>query len=598
MKTSPQLLLLVLLFIFCNSCKKDNENDTLSGGTSTASSKVTTSISGRITDESGDPVSSVIATIDGNTATTDANGIYILKNISVSEGRCVVKLEHSGFVDQYMGLHPYPGEITYANAVIFPVEGSFAFSATSGGTVSLPDGAKAVFPPDAIANSDGSIYSGSVTVKMNYINADDNNLNKKIPGSDLMATDANGESKILLSFGMMNIELYDGTGAKLNLAAGKTAELTFPVASSQLINAPATIPTWHFDTNTGLWKEEGSAVKNGNIYSCSVSHFSWWNIDLPVMGAVISGYAKSCDGSPLANINISLGGMYGAVSNSAGYYKGNVRAGIGPEPIFGSDNNSFTQTETVPTLAVGQNYIVPDLIFNGSLSTLLITGTIADCDNFPVSGLAVITSPFGYWDSQLTGTNGQFAFIVTPGITYTITVSYGGLSNQYTVTPAAVHLCDVFNIGLIPLCSSAAPGNFTFSILTSQFGNQQYMITTNHCDVSTFTQPASSKVALTSFDDASNYTSHYDLVCSNYQSGNYIWNSTNSLEFTMMMNGIPVSIISNVTGTGGNTLIATPSAGGMVEASFDGPIDIYSTQFPGGHITGYISGGYTAFRNY
>ena len=62
----------------------------------------------------------------------------------------------------------------------------------------------------------------------------------------------------------MNVELHDAAGEKLNLAAGKTAQLTFPVSSSQVSNAPATIPTWHFDTNSGLWMEEGSAVKNGN----------------------------------------------------------------------------------------------------------------------------------------------------------------------------------------------------------------------------------------------------------------------------------------------------------------------------------------------
>lgn len=601
MKTSNQLLLIIFLFVFINSCKKDNENNIPSGGSVTTSSKITTSITGRITDESGAALAGVAATVDGNTATTDANGIYILKNISVTEERCVVKLERTGFIDQYIGLHPFPGEVTYANGMMFITEGTFTFSATTGGTISLADGATAVFPANSIADSDGSIYNGSVTIKMNYINADDNNFSKKIPGRDLLATNASGESKVLKSFGMMNVELHDAAGAKLNLAAGKTAQLTFPVASSQAISAPATIPTWHFDTNSGLWIEEGSAVKNGNIYTCSVSHFSWWNCDEQFEPATIHGFVRNCDISPFANAEIVLGGQtnsWGAVTtNSSGYFKGLAAANEPPENIYAIDNNgNQTQIEIVPTLNVGQQYFVPTLYFGPTSTTLLITGTITDCDNFPVSGLAVITSPQGYWDSQLTGTNGQFAFTVTSGVTYTITVSSNGYSNQFTVNPVAVGLCDKYEIGLLPLCNTNnGTGDFTATIITTQFGNQVFNYDINHCSVTTNT---ASIISLTSFDNTTNYTSHFDFSVADYLPGNYAWNTTdNSLEFSMMMNGIPVTIESDLISNGGNTITTAGLPGGNTEASFSGPVIIHSPSLPNGQITGYISGNFSAFRN-
>jgi hypothetical protein len=48
-----------------------------------------------------------------------------------------------------------------------------------------------------------------------------------------------------------------------------------------LTNAPATIPLWYFNDTLGIWKEEGTATKQGNNYVGSVSHFSFWNCDVP-----------------------------------------------------------------------------------------------------------------------------------------------------------------------------------------------------------------------------------------------------------------------------------------------------------------------------
>ena len=37
-----------------------------------------------------------------------------------------------------------------------------------------------------------------------------------------------------------------------------------------------------FDETVGYWKEQGTAIKSGNKYIAEVTHFSWWNCDLPL----------------------------------------------------------------------------------------------------------------------------------------------------------------------------------------------------------------------------------------------------------------------------------------------------------------------------
>jgi len=65
----------------------------------------------------------------------------------------------------------------------------------------------------------------------------------------------------------------------LQLATGKNATVTFPIATATQSTAPATIPLWFFDETKGMWIEQGSATKTGNTYVGTVSHFTWWNCD-------------------------------------------------------------------------------------------------------------------------------------------------------------------------------------------------------------------------------------------------------------------------------------------------------------------------------
>ena len=101
-----------------------------------------------------------------------------------------------------------------------------------------------------------------------------------MPGN-LTGLTTDNEQKILQTYGMIAVELEGSGGEKLNLAPGKPATITLPIPSSLQASAPATIPLWYFNDSLGIWKEEGTAAKQGNNYVGSVSHFSFWNCDVP-----------------------------------------------------------------------------------------------------------------------------------------------------------------------------------------------------------------------------------------------------------------------------------------------------------------------------
>ncbi|HRI35387.1 MAG TPA: hypothetical protein PLD02_16680, partial [Saprospiraceae bacterium] len=203
-----------------------------------------------------------------------------------------------------------------------------SFSASSGATVTVTSGASIEFPANAIKNADGSIYTGTVKVYAAFLEPTDANLETKMPG-DLIGTRTDNSESLLRSFGMMNVELEDASGNKLNIADGKEATLTMTIPASLLSAATATIPLWYFDTNTGLWKEEGVATLTGNKYIGKVKHFSWWNCDTPAAAITLSLRLVDANGNPISNLytrlrNISNNDERTAITDNDGRISGLV----------------------------------------------------------------------------------------------------------------------------------------------------------------------------------------------------------------------------------------------------------------------------------
>ncbi|NQY06701.1 MAG: hypothetical protein HRT68_11080 [Flavobacteriaceae bacterium] len=77
---------------------------------------------------------------------------------------------------------------------------------------------------------------------------------------------------------MIAVNLYSANGGNLNIDSNSPSILEFPIDSSTP-NASDTISLWYFDENTGYWKGQGFATKDGDKYIGEVTHFTWWNCD-------------------------------------------------------------------------------------------------------------------------------------------------------------------------------------------------------------------------------------------------------------------------------------------------------------------------------
>ena len=380
------LIKLLLALIFIGSCNKDENNDTPINVNT-----ISINVMGQIVNESGQPLSNVQVSLGNKTSTTNNHGIYSLTGVSVSKTRAVLRTTLAGYWDCSKGFVPSTTGLNYCSLTMPAKSATNNISGVSGGTVNS-NGASIIFPANAFVNLAGAAFVGNVKVSVKHLPTTDVNFGSLIPGGDLLALNAAGQERVLISYGMVGVELFDNSGNEIQLAPGKKATIQLPIASTQLSSATATIPLWYFDVTTQLWKEEGVATRQGNNYVGEVSHFTWWNCDQPGIGVQIKGKVVDCNGNPFPNASIySNTGVFYTYTNINGEYSGWVVQGSAHAIYSSSLGYQNSQTETSPPLVAGQVFTYPDLVIP-CLPTGQLNLTIVNCDSLPVTNTLILSN--------------------------------------------------------------------------------------------------------------------------------------------------------------------------------------------------------------
>ncbi len=356
--------------------------------------QVNTSVTGQVVDVNNAAIADAIVSFGNTTITTDVNGIFKFDNVSVLENRAFVKVEKDGYFHGSRTFFAYANQ--RSNVKISLLEKTIQGTVdANGGTVTTPSGVKLDFPANAVADENGNPYTGTVQVAAQYLDPSADNILSIMPG-DLRGITTDNVVEGLTTYGMVAVELIGSGGELLNVAAGKTVQLTMPVGNTQTSSAPTEIPLWYFDETTGVWKEEGKATLQGNEYVGEVAHFTYWNCDINWDLIYLDG-SVLLDGVSLEGAYVCLtfdnngwGSTACDVTNSSGIFSGQVPTNttftLNVYP--GSFNNCgdaihtqqigpFTADVTLDPINVD-----PSTITDNSMT---VTGTLVDCDNNPVT---------------------------------------------------------------------------------------------------------------------------------------------------------------------------------------------------------------------
>ncbi len=361
---------------------------------------ITIAIGGVVRNELGGPVSGATVRAGcgaGVSTTTDHFGVFLLQGVAAYEGLAHVSVEKEGY---FTGSRSFvPGEnaedaISYTHITLLEKNLAGTVQSAAGGQVVL-EGVTITFPADAFTQN-GSPYTGAVSVSLNHIDPTSEDLHTQMPGMLMGVMDE--VPQLMLSYGMVGVELADANGQPVQLAPGNPATVRFLVMDAQQVDAPPSIPLWWFDEDLGYWIQEGEAALIGNEYVGEVAHFSWWNCDVPGNFVELKGVVlDNATGAVLPGAQIVVEtqtmGSGTTYTDTQGEFTGLVPIGqqltisvqlpCGPNGewllVHMETSGPYTQADVI-ILSV----TVPD--------QKLVTGIVANCDGVPVDAGYVLVN--------------------------------------------------------------------------------------------------------------------------------------------------------------------------------------------------------------
>lgn len=421
MASIKKILSLILIFLFAltslTSCETDDGNNS-NGQQETIpdsfseyfGNDISRDFIGNVIDSNKNPIEGVTITIGNETALTDSNGIFIINSANVNERFGYVKAEKSGYIHGSRSVVPSGGT---NKVTIMLLEATVVGTVNSGSseTISVANGSSVSFDGNFI-KEDGSAYSGSVDVIMHHLDPADDDMAMQMPGM-LYAQNNEGAERMLQTLGMLAIELRGTGGEDLNLGEGSISEIKMPVDASLMSIAPATIPLWYFDEVNGYWKEEGQATLQGNMYVGNVSHFSFWNCDIPAEAITLCITATNESNNSLSNLWVSItsttfGTTYGYTNENGevcGYVPSNETLELniysydfcGDTPLYNEMIGPFSTDSNISIIVQESSDIIEETII----------GNFNSCNGDAVNdGYVQLT--YGYQTYIDLVTNGEF----------------------------------------------------------------------------------------------------------------------------------------------------------------------------------------------
>lgn len=467
----------LLLMIFMTGCKRteifttpDTTPTTPIGGAVNDAEQVIGSVNGIVLDENNVPLSGAFVTSGSATTTTNTNGIFIFQNISLSKENGSVTVLKAGFFKSIRSFKTTAGKNNSVRIQMMQKTLSGTVNSTAGGIINSNGGAMITFPANAFVTSTGATYTGTVRVFSRWIDPSAANLPFVIPG-DLRGLSTNGAEKILETYGMVGAELADASGNILRIATGKTATISFPITANSNGTAPASIALWHFDDASARWKENGTAIKTGNIYTAQVDKFSFWNVDVPndfikLDFTLINAITNSPFVSTNTRIRKIINGTYGfCYTNNTGFASLAVpkNEALVLEVVATTVCGTIFFTQNIGPFSVNTSLGNINVSLPSSQQIINFSGTIVNCGLSPINNGYI--SFYGNGGSNAfvsTNATGSFSFSIINCSGNNLPFSYQAIdysTSQQSSLLTGVATSSTVNLGNVTACGTSIGAN-------------------------------------------------------------------------------------------------------------------------------------------
>ncbi len=557
------LALIISSSLVYYGCKDSSTNPPTEPGGQT----VTTSITGTVLDESNAPITGAQVKAGGQTTTTNSSGGFLFSGIQVPVNRYVVNVEKSGYFKGSYADAPVANGTSTIKIYLMTMGTTQTINSSSGGEAALQNGSKVVLNANSVANSDGSVYNGNVNLSVGYLDPTSENFSSLVPGGDMQAQRSDNSQATLYSYGIIKVSMKGDGGEDLNLKSGSQSEITVDIPSSMASSAPSTIPLWHYDETTGLWKEEGTATKQGDKYVGTVSHFSDWNCDVPEGTATVSGLVVDCNNQPVQGISVHIG-QVNMRTGADGRFERRVPANTAFDvQVLGSANFGLgSEVVPVPALTEGSTHDVGTLHVD---CPAYVKGLLR-CGTDIKFGQVAISWDGGY-NVQYTESDGSFNIATDIGKPAQLSVyTFDGSYTSMNITTPSTR-GNTLDLGTIQVCEQVQTGDNKLTVNGSGYNNTTITFASDTNQVFGYYDPADSLSFIYMYKITGTDTTLFWLTFYGTNTGTasqvsmYFYHNS---QYYYAFEGLPGSTAAvNITKYGG--------IGGLIEGTFSGTLITY-----------------------
>ena len=331
---------------------------------------------GRIKNESGIPIPNVVIRIQNKSSISNDQGWFSVTDLNAG-AKIQVSFTKSNYVSIYKLVDINIGQSSFLDAVIPSANANLQMvKGSTGGQVTFNDAAVASFGPLSFVDEFNKAYINNVYVAGKYFDPTSSIYNQIFHGNFNGVTQ-NGSTVILQSYGFIDIALKSDAGAKIKIADGFTSNLSIPIPAILRNSAPDNLPLWFYDSTASVWKEEGSALRAGNYYRCTVSHLSSWSVGTNFSGTTITGRVVGGDGNPIYNVLITADGQ-DYINQTFTYTSVNGTFSIGAKAnssikIKAAKDGYVSSTYNITTLSAGENKDLGDIVLVSPIASITLT---------------------------------------------------------------------------------------------------------------------------------------------------------------------------------------------------------------------------------
>ncbi len=378
MKSFKFFIVFAILITGFSSCEEDmvggffaDEIEAFDGAfTAHFGEKVNRDFLGEVVDERGDPLDMVLVKIGDKQATTDENGVFIIRDVEVYEKYAHASAQKTGYFQGFTNTIPSEG-VNRLKIIMVPKQVTRRVQSGQPESINLLTGGS-IDITGAFQDVSGVAYTGEVDVYLKYFTP---NENIDVLGMPYGAGSKNHE-RYIEPFGVMEIALEAVDKSTLVLPEGEEATLHFPLIDDLTPVAPSRIPLWFFNKSGGYWTEAGEAFKDGNSYKAKIDKPGYWCVGKIYFTRKVKISIVDTDSNKIANQTLSV-----SYSNSS-------------YPYLQKDFVT-SQNGTINTVVPISKRVFVKVYRNTSCGGTPVGSLSYEADEFPIDETFIITEDSG-----------------------------------------------------------------------------------------------------------------------------------------------------------------------------------------------------------